>query len=310
MKSGGISFAFAKATEGQNFIDTQFSNNMANAKAAGVLIAPYHFARPDSNNTNADTDSANEAHDFVAAISSYYTGTNLTMRPVLDLEHLSNTANEATYLTEWTKNFAKYVHDNLGVDIMIYVNRDFAQHYLTGVSQYPLWIAKPISQSASAATQNDFSQASPPVNSELGAWNTAGYAFWQWSWGGNVGGENPVDRDAFNGSMQQLSAYIPDFHPGDFDNNLVVDARDYVKWRKTMGQTVNPGTGADANFSGTIDAGDYALWRANFGKTYAAGAGGSLGSSEAPEPTTAALVFIGAASLLARRAHGPRSMRG
>src|SRR3982750_4230898 len=38
MKSGGISFAFVKATEGQNFVDTQFTTNMANAKSAGVLI--------------------------------------------------------------------------------------------------------------------------------------------------------------------------------------------------------------------------------------------------------------------------------
>src|SRR5262245_60348954 len=48
VKSGGISFAFTKATEGVDFIDAKFTANMTNAKAAGVLIGPYHFARPDS----------------------------------------------------------------------------------------------------------------------------------------------------------------------------------------------------------------------------------------------------------------------
>ena len=46
-KSQGIDFAFVKATEGVDFIDVSFVNHMNNAIAAGVLIGPYHFARPD-----------------------------------------------------------------------------------------------------------------------------------------------------------------------------------------------------------------------------------------------------------------------
>src|SRR3954469_13436131 len=46
-KANGISFAWAKATEGLTVDDADFTINMANAKAAGVLIGAYHFAHPE-----------------------------------------------------------------------------------------------------------------------------------------------------------------------------------------------------------------------------------------------------------------------
>ena len=53
---------------------------------------------------------------------------------------------------------------------------------------------------------------------------------------------------------------------GDYNNNGIVDAADYVVWRKTLGQEVlNAGDGADGDESGFIDQGDYDFWRARFG---------------------------------------------
>src|SRR3954466_14030271 len=48
MKNSGIKFAFAKATEGVDFVDVRFHTHMANAIAAGMPIGPYHFARLNS----------------------------------------------------------------------------------------------------------------------------------------------------------------------------------------------------------------------------------------------------------------------
>jgi hypothetical protein len=59
---------------------------------------------------------------------------------------------------------------------------------------------------------------------------------------------------------------FPKGKQGDYNNNGIVDAADYVIWRKTFGQSVlNPGDGADGDESETIDQGDYDFWRARFG---------------------------------------------
>src|ERR1035437_6070836 len=49
VKTSGVTFAWAKASEGTGYTDNTFAVNEANAKAAGVLIGAYHFARYDLN---------------------------------------------------------------------------------------------------------------------------------------------------------------------------------------------------------------------------------------------------------------------
>ena len=83
---------------------------------------------------------------------------------------------------------------------------------------------------------------------------------------------------------------------GDYNNNGVVDAADYVVW-KNAGAT---DTLANDTTPGTVSSADYDVWRANFGKT--PGSGSSLGGSTAvPEPTSMLLVVLGVAGLFASR---------
>jgi hypothetical protein len=102
-----------------------------------------------------------------------------------------------------------------------------------------------------------------------------------------------------------LTVYIDNIRfgtsvPGDYNGNDVVDAADYVLWRKTT----NP---EPANFRnevaspGTIDAADYAAWRARFGNNSAPGSG--LVSDSVPEPASGWLLVIamGAACRSRRR---------
>lgn len=41
----GIQFVFLKATEGASFVDPDFAANLAEARAAGMLVAAYHYVR-------------------------------------------------------------------------------------------------------------------------------------------------------------------------------------------------------------------------------------------------------------------------
>src|SRR5262249_8832964 len=74
---------------------------------------------------------------------------------------------------------------------------------------------------------------------------------------------------------------------GDYGGNQVVDAPDYVIWRKTKGADVPQYSGADGNGSSKIDDGDYDVWRAHFGvaasgSAAAAGAESSFGAEGTP----------------------------
>jgi hypothetical protein len=81
---------------------------------------------------------------------------------------------------------------------------------------------------------------------------------------------------------------------GDYNNNGVVDAADYVLWRKNNNTAV---TLPNDSTPGT-DPSDYAVWRAHFGQTAGSGSGsGATGSASAsagvPEPATAMILIVG-----------------
>jgi len=84
--------------------------------------------------------------------------------------------------------------------------------------------------------------------------------------------------------------------PGDYNNNGVVDAADYVLWRNhnntavTLPNDLTPGTNPS----------DYTTWHTHFGQTTAS-ASAVDGPSAIPEPATALIVLI--AVLLARMTH-------
>jgi hypothetical protein len=79
---------------------------------------------------------------------------------------------------------------------------------------------------------------------------------------------------------------------GDYDNNGVVDAADYVLWRNSVGTTtVLP----NDPVGGMIGTAQYNNWRSNFGKL--PGGGSGLGASAVPEPASLVMTLIGAIGL-------------
>lgn len=82
-----------------------------------------------------------------------------------------------------------------------------------------------------------------------------------------VGGGSVTGRNFGNRQVQAL--------PGDYNGSGTVDIVDYIIWRKTMGTTVTPFSGADGDGDGVVDEDDHGIWRANFGKSIPASAGGA-----------------------------------
>jgi hypothetical protein len=82
--------------------------------------------------------------------------------------------------------------------------------------------------------------------------------------------------------------------PGDYNGNNVVDAADYVIWRKNLGTTT---TLPNDETPGNVTQEDYGVWRANFGQTASAGA--SLASGAAvPEPHALLLALFALMNVL------------
>jgi hypothetical protein len=94
----------------------------------------------------------------------------------------------------------------------------------------------------------------------------------------------------FAGASGSVNLITPN---GDYNNDGIVDAADYVVWRKTLNQTASPaGTGADGDKDGTIGPGDLDFWRGRFANPIPPG-GGSGESSAVPEPATMIPVIVG-----------------
>src|SRR5436190_22861589 len=73
VKAAGITFAWAKATEGATINDSTFTGNQNNGKVAGVNMGAYHFARPGNNSPGTESSHFwNIANNYILADGKTY----------------------------------------------------------------------------------------------------------------------------------------------------------------------------------------------------------------------------------------------
>jgi hypothetical protein len=101
-----------------------------------------------------------------------------------------------------------------------------------------------------------------------------------------------------SGIAPKLTLFLDNRIPGDFDSNGVVDAADYVIWRKSVGQ-IGTGLAADANRDGSVTAADFDIWRSHLGQIASPGSG-SVADSAVPEPATLISISIAILAILSR----------
>jgi fibronectin-binding autotransporter adhesin len=90
--------------------------------------------------------------------------------------------------------------------------------------------------------------------------------------------------------------------PGDYNDDQVVDAADFVMWRKLF----NPaGPALPNDDTPGVDNDDYDRWKTHFGETSAGSGGSSATSGQVPEPASAVLVLAVLAVAHAARRRQP-----
>jgi GH25 family lysozyme M1 (1,4-beta-N-acetylmuramidase) len=172
--AAGIVGVIAKATEGNFFHDPAFAGHVAGARAAGLHVGAYHFARPDLTAGDATT----EADYFCDAIAPH--AAELDIIPMLDLEAEVGLA--ADQLDDWVLQWCQRVEARTGRHLGIYCATWFSGPHLSpnpALAFYPLWVA---SWTTAAAPKS--------LPAPWGTW-----ALWQYGGSAVPGISGTVDRD-------------------------------------------------------------------------------------------------------------------
>ena len=197
VKAAGVTFAWAKATEGLTVTDAQYLNNATNGVAAGVYMGAYHFAHSDTHTTTAQAIS--EANFFLSVAQPYIVSCQLP--PVLDYEVSSSLS--WTAQTAWIQSWMNTVKTATGITPILYTDGSIASSLGSSLAAYcKLWIA---TDNGSATTIPPSPLPPSPPTSDLGAWNP-NWSFNQYSWTTTVSGiSGQIDADIFNGNMAALT---------------------------------------------------------------------------------------------------------
>jgi hypothetical protein len=99
-----------------------------------------------------------------------------------------------------------------------------------------------------------------------------------------------------SGSHSQITLY---FGSGDFNSDTLVDAGDYVTWRKNNG--TNQALANDSGLGTPIGAAHYDLWRNNFSHSTMSGGGSQLDGAAVPEPGKLGLIALAVIGIVSVR---------
>ena len=130
VKNAGYQFAIIKATEGTDFKDAMFIDNLRQARQAGLKVGAYHFFR-------FDTDGYLQALNLLHSLRHR----KLDFPIAIDIERFGNPdGHQASIIISRLQDMITCLEKE-GVDIILYSNKDDYDKYLKGkFDNYPLWI--------------------------------------------------------------------------------------------------------------------------------------------------------------------------
>ena len=200
-----VDYCFCKVTEGATYVDTYFKINWEAIKQHGFVRGAYEFART---NNPADTEAVHTATQL--------TDIQPTDMIVLDIEQSTVTGSS---FIQWVLLWCSTIESQIGIKPIIYTGAPFWNSHdqvnldeatIQKLSSYPLWL--------SAYVNN-------PTGFIPNEWKKEGLTWTFWQSSGDVGSNvtpilhipgisGPVDRDEFNGSLDDLKKFAMSLHTG------------------------------------------------------------------------------------------------
>lgn len=182
---GGVAFAYLKATEGGDRIDSRFAENWKKAGESGMPRGAYHFfywCRP----------GIEQAKWFIANVPKDKTA----LPPVLDVEWNPDSPTctkrpPRDDVVNEMRDFLNALERHYGVKPIIYAPIDIHRDRLVGeFPRYQFWLRAVKDHPANVYTERPF-------------------RFWQWTATGTVPGvSGEVDRNAFAGSAKDWKRWV------------------------------------------------------------------------------------------------------
>jgi len=183
VRDDGVLFVYLKATEGGDFVDSQFARNWTQARGAGLAVGAYHFF-------TFCRDSASQARNYLATVPRAADA----LPPAVDLEFGGNCGRipSAQELRKELLAFLEPVRAAYGRQPVLYVTREFFDVYMRddgGLTvDQQLW-ARDVFRSPRWLGRQ--------------AWT-----FWQFGNRGRVAGiSGPVDLNVFHGDQQAWNRF-------------------------------------------------------------------------------------------------------
>lgn len=186
VRDAGVAFAYIKATEGGDRVDSKFAYNWAAAKAAGVPRGAYHFVYW-----------CRQPHEEMANFIATVPNDPDALPPVLDVEATptSRSCKRTLYREEVVRDMRAMLtamERAYGKKPVIYSSVDFYQAILepNELAEYPIWVRS--------------TKYHPKVRYGDRRWT-----FWQYRSDGRIPGiVGAVDQNAFNGSQQHWRGWL------------------------------------------------------------------------------------------------------
>ena len=214
-KNSKIQFVYIKATEGSNYVDPRYRQNINNARKHGFKVGSYHYF--------TDLSSARtQFQNFIRTVNRE----EQDLLPVIDVEKRDRWSPQQ--LRDSVQVFAELIEDYFGVKPLIYTFETFFNRNLgKSFEKYPIFIAK------------------YPKGQEQPNINGIKWILWQFSESGKFNGvkENYVDMSRFNkGCSINDILYNPGKHKP--KNASVREAVDHKEKPATINMTEQKGGAA------------------------------------------------------------------